>query len=430
MTSDSNYTEAYVWTWLPGVTKPVVAGRLSANGAQYVFNYGRSYLERNDAIPLYEPELPLRSGLLPLLAGLSMPNCIRDAAPDAWGRRVILNRKFGTKGKDIDSGSLDELTFLLESGSDRVGALDFQASPSNYVARESDGASLDDLLNAATLIEQGMPLTPELDRALVHSSSIGGARPKATIRSDDKKFVAKFASQTDIYSVVKAEFIAMRLAKDVGLRVAPVSLQRVAGKDVLLIERFDREKVADGWTRKAVVSALTLLELDELMARYASYEQLATVIRHRFAEPKKTLRELFSRVVFNVLCGNTDDHARNHAAFWNGRDLTLAPAYDICPQSRAGGEATQAMLILGQDRHSQIALCLKAAPSFLLDEAEATAIAVQQIETIKQRWSSICDEAALGQVDRNLFWRRQFLNPYAFIGAPEAITTLGDQSNL
>ena len=424
MTSDSKYTEAYVWTWLSGQTKPIVAGLLSANGAQLLFNYGRSYLERKDAIPLYEPELPLRSGILPLLAGLNMPNSIRDAAPDAWGRRVILNRKFGAKGKELDAGSLDELTFLLESGSDRIGALDFQASPSTYSAREGEGASLDELLNAAALVEQGTPLTPELDRALFHGSSIGGARPKATITSDDKKFIAKFSSQTDIYSVVKAEFIAMRLAREVGLRVAPVSLERVAGKDILLIERFDREKVTGGWARKAMVSALTLLELDELMARYASYDQLATVIRHRFSEPKETLRELFSRIVFNILCGNTDDHARNHAAFWNGKDLILTPAYDICPQSRAGGEATQAMLILGQDRHSQIALCLKAAPSFLLNEAEAAAIAAQQIKTIKARWSAVCDEAALGEVDRNLFWRRQFLNAYAFIGAPEAITSL------
>jgi serine/threonine-protein kinase HipA len=424
MTFDSKYAEAYVWTWLQGQTKPIVAGLLSANGTQLVFNYGRSYLERKDAAPLYEPELPLRTGILPLLDGLSMPNCIRDAAPDAWGRRVILNRKFGAKGKEIDAGSLDELTFLLESGSDRIGALDFQASPSAYTAREGEGASLDELLNAAALVEKGTPLTPELDRAIFHGSSIGGARPKAAITSDDKKFIAKFSSQTDIYSVVKAEFIAMRLAKEVGLRVAPVSLQRAAGKDVLLVERFDRDKVTGGWARKSMISALTLLELDELMARYASYDELATIIRHRFTEPKETLRELFSRIVFNVLCGNTDDHARNHAAFWNGKNLTLTPAYDICPQSRAGGEATQAMLILGQDRHSQIDLCLKAAPSFLLNEAEAAAIAVQQIKIIKERWSGVCDEAELGQVDRNLFWRRQFLNPFAFIGAPEAITSL------
>ena len=87
-----------------------------------------------------------------------------------------------------------------------------------------------------------------------------------------------------------------------------------------------------------MVSALTLLELDELMARYASYEQLATIIRHRFQAPRQALKELFGRMLFNILCGNTDDHARNHAAFWNGKDLSLTPAYDICPQNRTGGE--------------------------------------------------------------------------------------------
>lgn len=423
MTSDP-YSQAYVWVWLPERTQPVVAGLLTLSGNQLVYNYGRSYLARSNAISLYEPELPLKSGILPLTAGLNMPNCIRDAAPDAWGRRIIINRKFGARGKDVDPGNLDELTYLLDSGSDRIGALDFQTSPSNYVPREGAEVSLDELLNAAALVEKGVPLTPELDRALLHGSSIGGARPKAMITSGDKKFIAKFSSQTDLYGVVKAEFIAMRLASAVGLTVAPVSLTRAAGKDVLLIERFDRAKADQGWRRKAMVSALTLLELDELMARYASYEQLATVIRHRFTSPKQTLKELFSRLLFNVLCGNTDDHARNHAAFWNGAELTLTPAYDICPQNRTGGEATQAMLIMGEKRASQVELCLKAAPLFLLNEGEAILIATNQVKTIKDRWFGVCDEAKLSEVDRNFLWRRQFLNPYAFIGAPEAIAKL------
>ena len=136
MTSDTNYTQAFVWVWLSDQTEPVVAGRLSVSGKQLVFNYGRSYLARKDAIPLYEPELPLRSGILPLTAGLSMPNCIRDAAPDAWGRRIIINRKFGAHGQNVDPGNVDEFTYLLESGSDRIGALDFQTSSADYVARE------------------------------------------------------------------------------------------------------------------------------------------------------------------------------------------------------------------------------------------------------------------------------------------------------
>lgn len=424
MTSKSAPTEAYVWVWLPGETTPVVAGRLASAGDQLQFNYGRSYLARKDAVSLYEPELPLKPGVLPLLNGLSMPSCIRDAAPDAWGRRVILNKTFGAKGPNIDVAALDELTYLLESGSDRIGALDFQTSATDFVPREAATASLDELTNAAANVEMGIPLTPESDRALFHGSSIGGARPKAMIVDVNRKYVAKFSSQSDLYSVVKAEYVAMRLAAEVGIDVASAQLRNAAGKDALLIERFDREKTKTGWRRRAMVSALTLLELDEMMARYASYEDLATIIRHRFKAPKPTLKELFRRLLFNILCGNTDDHARNHSAFWDGHDLTLTPAYDICPQARTGGEASQAMLIGGNERMSQIAPCLRAAPSFFLSEDEAATIAARQITTIRERWGNICDEAGLSEVDRNLLWRRQFLNPFAFEGAPPSLRAL------
>ncbi|CAB3788491.1 hypothetical protein LMG28614_02700 [Paraburkholderia ultramafica] len=424
MISDSAYHEAFVWVWLPGATEPVVAGRLAAMGEQILFNYGQSYLARDNAIPLYAPELPLQRGTIALANGLSMPGSIRDAAPDAWGRRVIINRKLGARGAQIDTTDLDELTYLLESGSDRIGALDFQLSPTEYVPRETATASFSDLLNAVESVERGVPLSPDLERALFHGSSIGGARPKAMITTHNRKFIAKFSSQSDVYSVVKAEYIAMRLASKVGVHAAPVTLKHVGGKDVLLIERFDRVRATKGWQRRAMVSALTLFGLDEMMARYASYEDFATLIRHRFSDPKATLKELFARLLFNVLCGNTDDHARNHAAYWNGRELTLTPAYDICPQARAGNEATQAMLIAGNQRFSRIDTCLKAAPLFLLSNDDAMALAQHQIEVICDNWNPICTDAQLSEVDRNLMWRRQFLNPFAFEGAPPALAAL------
>ncbi|MDH5378199.1 MAG: type II toxin-antitoxin system HipA family toxin [Gammaproteobacteria bacterium] len=417
MTSNKQYKEAYVWIWLPDQTEPVVAGKLETDNGNILFNYGKSYLERvkdtNPAIPIYEPELPLKAGVLPLLNGLSMPGCIRDAAPDAWGRRVIMNKTLGVKDKKTDTTELSEIAYLLESGSDRIGALDFQQSPTNYVPRSATNASLEELLESAERVEQGIPLTPELDHALFHGSSIGGARPKALIEGEDKKYIAKFSSSTDLYNVVKAEFIAMRLAKLVGLDVAPVKLQRAANKDVLLIERFDRKKTLKGWTRRPMVSALTLFGLDDLMARYASYEDLAEIVRHRFTDPKDTLKELFSRLTFNILCGNTDDHARNHAAFWNGKDLSLTPAYDICPQSRAGNEASQAMLIHGNSNLSHLKTCLAAAHNFHLSEEDAHKIFKQQKEVIECKWDSVCDEAELSKIDRKLLWGRQFLNPYS-----------------
>jgi serine/threonine-protein kinase HipA len=420
MTSNSPTKEAFVWVWLPGETTPVVAGRLSNQNGSLLFNYGKSYLERSNAIAIYDKELPLQSGVLPLLTGLTMPGCLRDASPDAWGRRVIINRTFGAKGTGADSIDLDELTYLLESGSDRIGALDFQRSPTEYVPRlatRSDatvGVTLEELLASAERVEKGLPLSPELDQALNHGSSIGGARPKALIEAHDKKYIAKFSSSSDLYSVVKAEFLAMRLAALAGLQVAPVRLERAANKDVLLIERFDRVKTAQGWQRKAMVSALTLFGLDEMMARYASYEDLAEIIRHRFVEPVATLEELFSRLTFNILCGNNDDHARNHAAFWDGKHLSLTPAYDICPQGRAGNETSQAMLIKGDNRMSRLAVCVGAAAQFLLSPHEAQTIIDKQVQSIRDNWEDVCNKADLSTVDRESLWERQFLNHYAF----------------
>ena len=414
MTSKHEYNEAFVWIWLPDATEPVVAGRLEADGNQLLFNYGKSYLERiKDAIPIFDPELPLKSGILPLMDGLTIPGCIRDCAPDAWGRRVIINRRLGHKGENIDTDQLDELTYLLESGSDRIGALDFQHSPTEYEPRSSTNVTLEELVQSAERVEQGVPLTPELDQALFHGSSIGGARPKALIEEKGTKYIAKFSASNDIYSVVKAEFIAMRLAKIAGLDVASVKLTQAANKDVLLVERFDRISTPNGWARKSMVSTLTLFALDDMMARYASYETFTEIIRHRFTAPKKTLRELFSRLVFNVLSGNTDDHARNHAAFWDGKTLSLPPAYDICPQGRTGNEASQAMLIFGNNRMSQLTTCLATAHNFLLSQNEAKEIIAHQIQTITSHWESVCAEAELSEVDKRLLWKRQFLNPYS-----------------
>jgi len=298
----------------------------------------------------------------------------------------------------------------------------FQLSATKYVPRMSDQATLDELLRSAERVEKGIPLQPDLDKALQHGSSLGGARPKALITADDRKFIAKFSTSTDLYNVVKAEFIAMRLAGLVGLNAASVKLTKALGKDVLLIERFDREKESQGWLRKPIVSALTLFGLDEMMAKYASYQDLAEIIRHRFTNPTGALRELFGRIVFNILCGNTDDHARNHAAFWDGKNLTLTPAYDVCPQPRTGNEASQAMLILGDNRMSQLSVCLAAAPNFLLDTDRSKDIIKHQVEVIRKNWNGVCDEAQLTEADRQLFWHRQFPNPFAFFGAPDEIS--------
>jgi serine/threonine-protein kinase HipA len=414
MPSEADPSNVYVWVWLPSATEPVVAGVLQSDGATTSFRYAESFLGRDEAVPLYLPELPLRSGPIRPIAGLSIAGCVTDAGPDAWGQRVILRRLFGREHAATNGAEPHTLTFLLESGSDRIGALDFQTSPSAYVPC-SVSATLEEMMQAAQRLEAGEPFSPALDAALLRGSSIGGARPKALLDDGGRKLIAKFSSNTDPYPVVKAEGVAMELARRVGLDVASTEVVECLGRDVLLVERFDRTGVAG--ERRMLVSALTILELDEMFARYATYPALADVIRERFTKPKETLRELFSRIVFSVLVGNTDDHARNHAAFWDGSSLSLTPAYDICPQARSGGEAVQAMAISRDElRFSQINVCHNAASTYLLSPSEAREIIDHQLHVIRSQWTDASDATGLSSSERSRLWGRQILNPFSTEG--------------
>ena len=415
MTS-SDPRQAFVWTWLPGASEPVVAGRIDADGPMHAFTYARSYRQRLDAMSLYEPELPLEPGQLRPVGDLTIAGCLRDSAPDAWGQRVILARHLGHLTRTSDVSELSLLTYFLESGTDRIGALDFQDSPTEYVPRPTSSATLEQLMGAAADIENGRLLPPALAEALTRGTSIGGARPKVLLTDQGRDLIAKFSSTTDIRPVVKAEGVAMDLARRVGLNVAPVQVTEVAGKDVLLVERFDRP---GGGQRRHLASALTILGLDEFTgARYGSYADLADHIRQSFTSPAATLRELFSRVVFNILVGNTDDHPRNHAAYVNADgSLMLSPAYDICPQPRSVPQANQAMAI-GRDgqRTSQIITCLTACETYLLSSAQAQAIIDEQIEIIRTQWDEAARAARLTELDRRQLYGREILNEFIFRG--------------
>ena len=402
---------AFVWIWLPQATAPTCAGRLFADKSTYSFEYLGSYLESPGAIALDEVELPLIHGVIRPGRDAEMANALRDAAPDAWGRQVI-NYAMGHGGAELGL-----LEYLLLSGSDRPGALDFQASPTHYVPRTSDAVPLPALLDAAAKIERGEELPQPLDAALLHSASVGGARPKALVLDSGRKMIAKFSSSSDDYNVVKGEFVAMTLARRAGLDVAGVGLVQSGGKEVLLVDRFDRNWNGAEWERRGMLSGMTLLRLNNsLLARYASYEDLADLMRHKFSGGNASMEEWFGRMTFNILCGNTDDHARNHAAFWDGHSLSLAPAYDICPQRRSGREASQAMMLCGEQRRSQLRLCLEGASHFLLNESRAIEVMKRQVDVIQSEWADVCDKAEMGAAEQRYFWRRQFLPMLAFKG--------------
>lgn len=409
MTSDS----AYVWAWLPGATEPVVAGAVTQADGELRFNYGQSYLRRSDAAMLQPDDLPLQAGVQRPPTGLDAHGVIRDAAPDSWGMQVLLRRLVGVGAQETND--LPLLTYLTESGSNRVGALDFQPSPTDYVSRDAHG-TLAEIIEAGDRLARGLPFSAEVDDALTYGSAIGGARPKALLVDDGtagrRELIAKFSVSTDTYPWMQAEAVGMELARRCGVEVTATTLTRAGERDVLLVERYDRPGHG---TRRSVLSGLTLLGLHEMAARHGSYADLAEQIRLRFVQPDATLRELFTRIVVNVLVGNTDDHPRNVAAFWDGQHLELTPAYDVCPQPRNTGETAQAMAYSpdGQSR-ARLADVADAAGTYHLTASEAAAIVDRCSEVVCGDFEQVCASLGVSELTRDLLWQRSIANESVF----------------
>lgn len=401
--------ETAVWIHLPGQAEPVVCGRVALRqlgpNAASDYVYGRSYLARSDAIPLLPHDLPLERGVHAARRGLH--GVLRDAAPDAWGRRVLLYRLRMSESR-ADS-ELTEIDYL-QAARQRVGALHFQPGVDRLEINEPmDTPDLETLARAARAVETQAPLDPELAAALLHGTSIGGARPKVLVCHNAKPCIAKFSSTTDQHPMVRLEALALDLARRCGLEVPGHERLDVAGRDALLVERFDVDTTGEHHTRHHFFSALTALKLDEMEARYASYVDLADYLRRFGASPVEQCHELFSRMVFNILIGNTDDHARNHALFWGGDTVRLTPAYDLCVMPRVGGESTQAMEVGSEGKRSSLSNALSKCGRFGLDRLQAETICRDMIDTITDTWADAASHAELPTALSRHLMRRSVL---------------------
>ena len=403
----------YVWAWTPGAATPARAGQIHEQGGETSFIYDADYLASRTSVPLYS-ELPLVPGRQRPRTGLSVAGCINDSWPDGWAKVVIERRRLD--GNRTNAG-LHPFTYLRESGSDRIGALDY-TDTTEWSQRGEAHATLDQLQTAAARIEDGEPLNPELSAALTQATASGGVRPKALVNGDGRYFIAKLSSRSDQRPVTNLEAVAMDLAGRVGINVAHTELTYAAGRDILLVERFDR--TPDG-CRLMVVSAATMLGLDPYLgARYATYYELADHLRASSSDPNDA-RELFARITFNVIVGNTDDHARNHAAIWDGRELSLAPAFDVCPQPCSGGETEQAMVI-GRDgyKSANLAGCVARCSDYGLDSGGAFALVERQIEVVHEEWDAAADRARLNAAERRAAWGGPILNESVLYGWNDA----------
>ncbi len=326
--------QAYVYVQLPGTLNTVPAALLKVEklpDGTFVgrFRYGDRYLERKDAIAFDPFQLPLGDTVHEFTKLKGIPGAVRDAGPDAWGRRVIEHKL------ERSSGDLEEIETLLNGPQDGAGYLSVgsKQAPLAPKRRYNRTHQLADLIAAAETIEEGKRVPVHILEQLEPGTSMGGARPKATIEDGNRLWLGKFPEKSDRYNLQRVEYATLELARRCGITVCNTRLQSVAKQDVLMVERFDREYADGGYLRFGLVSALTLLGCEDshLDRERWSYLLLADQLRRWSEKPDADRAELFRRIVFNAAVTNNDDHPRNHAVLRTARGWRLTPAYDLVP---------------------------------------------------------------------------------------------------
>jgi serine/threonine-protein kinase HipA len=387
--------ECFVYVQLPGSLEPVVCGRFQreitrVGRAVGRFVYGRSYRERADAVPLDPIHLPITPAVFETARLDGVFGALRDAAPDAWGRRVI--------ERIVGRQDLDEVDFLLESPQDGAGALSFGRGPLPPAPMRQFNrvVQLEELRKAVALIEEdrvGEPIPPQIADLLDPGSSLGGARPKNVLEDDAGLWIAKFPQRGDRWNNAPVEAAMLGLARRCGIRVPEARVERVGSESVLLVKRFDRERAAvkdgQGYLRHRMVSALTVLDAEETPTdrRGWSYVLLADELLRWSGRPRQDRDELFRRMVLNALICNVDDHPRNHALVAPAREWRLAPAYDLTPNSRQGLDERRLAMDCGRlGRLATRENLLSESMRFGLRPDEANGMIDEMTEIVARSW--------------------------------------------
>jgi len=398
--------ECYVYIVLPGAMEFVTAGRFQVSltpDGQPVgqFFYGRRYLERNDAVELDPIELRLRRGPYETARMEGFFGAIRDSMPDFWGRRVIERNTGHTQ--------LEEFDYLMYGPDDRAGALGFGRNVQPPPPQRRFNRTLDlELIQAAAdaiISDDGNfdgPAARQVEEFMLVGTSLGGARPKAGVEYGQSLWIAKFSRHDDRWNHPRVEYGLLKLAEACGLTVAGNDITKIGERDVLLVGRFDRDRVEDGYRRHRMVSALTLLQSDDNSAarRDWSYILLADEIRRVSMKPESDLRELFARMCFNAAISNLDDHPRNHAILGKGRGWRLSPAFDLTPTPMIAMERRDLAMVCGSaGRYANRKNLLSQHGRFLLSEEDATAFLGRIVDTVRNAWRPTMLRAGVSEAD-------------------------------
>jgi serine/threonine-protein kinase HipA len=401
-------TELLVYVDIRGA--PVFAGRLWSHVRKgresATFEYDRTWLHHPERFAL-EPALALGPGPFHTQKDRPLPGAIGDSAPDRWGRALMRRAEIRRAERERQTPrTLWEIDFLL--GVDdvaRQGALRFAKTEGgpflaeHAVTRIPPLLELPRLLSAAERVAEDADTEEDLRLLLGPGSSLGGARPKASVRDKDGHLaIAKFPRKDDEIDTVLWEALALTLAAKAGIPVPEWRLETVAGKPVLLLRRFDRAR----GMRLPFLSAMSMLGATDNEDETRSYLEFVDALRQHGAAAKEDMRLLWRRIVFSVLISNTDDHLRNHGFLYHGPEgWRLAPAYDLNPVPTDIRPRVLRTAIDLEDDTASLDLALRLAENFALDRRRSKEIAAEvgrAVATWREEGSRLGLTAA--QIDR------------------------------
>jgi serine/threonine-protein kinase HipA len=360
------------------------------------FQYDDSWLQNPERFAL-EPALQMDTAPYHTAAGKRLFGAIGDSAPDRWGRALMMRaearreRKAGESQRTLWEGDY----LLLVDDETRQGALRFAEHKGGPFLRQVVEHRTPPLIELPALLAASEHVYDEVETAedlrllLAPGSSLGGARPKASVRDRDGALaIAKFPHHADRISTVLWEAVALRLASKAGINTANGRVENVANRPVFLLRRFDRE----GTRRRPFLSAMSMLGAADHETR--SYLEIADAIQRHGAAPSEDLHELWRRIVFSVLISNTDDHLRNHGFLYEGnRGWRLSPAYDLNPVPVQFRPRILCTLIDEQSGDASLELALSVAEYFRLTQTQARQTAYE-VATAVSHWKQ--EAIALG----------------------------------
>jgi serine/threonine-protein kinase HipA len=385
--------------FLTGLKRVGTLHRHARRGGEAIsFEYHPAWLGDRACFSL-EPALALGRGPFVPAGSLPLFGSIGDSAPDTWGRRLMQRaerRRAEREGRAVRT--LQELDYLLGvSDVSRLGALRFRdVGEQVFQSPTSVGVptlvELGRLLQATERILRDDETDEDLQLIFAPGSSLGGARPKASVIDNHRQLsIAKFPKETDEYSIELWESIALTLAGRAGIRIPDHQLLRVTGRPVMLSRRFDRA----GNTRVPFLSGLSMLGLKD--GERGSYPELVDALTRHGARAREDARELYRRMVLNILISNVDDHLRNHGFLWSGPEgWILSPIYDLNPTPTDVRPRILTTNINLEEATCDVELALSSAEYFSLGPKDAKAI-LKEVAMVTSTWREVAAAAGATQ---------------------------------